>query len=102
MGDTSQCSLGNILKTECHLKWHTRHENLNLISEHTEEEQKLLSWRSGINIKDLASATICSHHLHVHLYNYENKQTQCCNPWTLHKGKAEGEFSNSFSHIFPF
>ncbi|XP_072043498.1 uncharacterized protein [Amphiura filiformis] len=82
---SSRCSVGKLLKLECHLRQFTREKKLHLVDEYTQDEKKLVSWRCGINMDDLKSATICSHHSQAYLHSYEAIQRKCCDPWQNHQ-----------------
>ena len=92
---TSKCTFGNVLHLKCHMKKYTRLENIRLISDLTDEEKKLLSWRAEINIQELqtstARPTICDHHKHFYLDNYATTQSKCCDPLIRrHKTSKKG------------
>ena len=88
---TSKCTIGDVLHLKCHKKKFTRLENIRLISDLTDEEKKLLSWRAEIDIQELQTSTICDHHKHFYLDNYATTQSKCCDPFRRHKTSKTGK-----------
>lgn len=85
-----QCSIGSSLNDSCHKKNLSRGvAGFFSANELSQEDRKLLGWRSGLTIAD--ESTICFHHHKVYLDRYESLQKFCCDPFHCHKRHITSE-----------
>ena len=79
-GEREKCSVGALLAIECHKVTYTTKKELIKFENINQEEQVLLSLRSGCqNIVNLYN-----HHKQIYLTKYETRQKTCCNPFEDH------------------
>jgi len=79
-----QCSIGLGLNDYCHKKnFNRRDAGFFAANELSQEDRKLLEWRSGLTIGDESS--ICFYHHKEYLDRYESLQKYCCDPFHSHK-----------------
>lgn len=76
-------SIGLHLQAECHKLTYSKQSGCTLASEFSTEEKELLLLRTGLEDHNFISA--CTHHRVLYLDKYELKQTQCCDPYKVHK-----------------
>jgi len=83
------CDFGKILNDACHLTVHCRKSGYQNVCELSENNLKLLLWRTGIShLED--NCKICFHHEKCFLSRYEQLQKHCCDPYKRHKKKVTG------------
>ena len=82
-----RCSIGLDLNDDCHKTAYSRTTGLILATELSQENKRMLEWRSGLTLSD--ESTICVHHEKVFLSRYESLQKYCCDPLNVHKKKIK-------------
>lgn len=83
MANLTSCSIGLLLKTECHQTTYTLKKDLQCFSNKSDEEKDLILLITEIRACDLN--TICSHHNYYYLKVFETRERSCCNPSQVHK-----------------
>jgi hypothetical protein len=91
--ELQKCSVGILLDDNCHKKSYSRTTGFILVTNLTEEEQKLLRLRAEINLLG-CDQTICNHHKAVYITRYESRQTSCVDPFKRHKKLFKGTLPN--------
>lgn len=81
-----QCSIGEKTGQQCHKIKFTKKVRLINFNELDEEEKTLVRLRSAVSETDLS--TVCEHHKHFFLKEYESTQHSCCDPFKWHKKKV--------------
>ncbi|XP_033095661.1 uncharacterized protein LOC117100179 [Anneissia japonica] len=72
--ELSKCSIGLNLNDSCHKKNFVRRDaGFFAVNQISDEDKKLLEWRSGLTLAD--DYSICFHHHKVYLDRYESLQT---------------------------
>ena len=77
------CSVGSELDEDCHKTTLIRKAGFLAVSDLTEEEKKLLKWRTGVPFSE--ERTICFHHEKFYISRYASQQKYCFDPFKLHK-----------------
>ena len=97
-GTSSQpdCSIGLHLNDVCHKKTFIREAGLKVVTEFSEEDRKLISWRCGFHIPD--ESCVCFHHEQVYLSRYASQQRFCCDPFRCHKKRIQSKFAYYVNH----
>ena len=78
-----RCSIGLDLNDDCHKTAYSRNTGLILATELSQENKRMLEWRSGLTLSD--KSTICVHHEELFLSRFESLQKYCCDPLNVHK-----------------
>ena len=69
----------------CHLQAYSRKVGFLLFSIISENDRRLVLWRTGISVEPSTSDTLCFHHEKLFLSRYESLQKFCCDPFNVHK-----------------
>ena len=85
---TSQCSVGLILKSNCHKLTFTNHIGINFFQDLAPDEQNLVALRSGVFPALIID--ICFHHQKFNLEKLPVFQNKCCDPLLVHKRPCKG------------
>lgn len=94
--DFAQCYLGETLQLECHKDWFTKKRALLEWDSISEEEQSVISARTGI----VLNKSVCLHHKLMFGSCYASRQRYCCDPFFCHQKKVKSglrEISLAFS-----
>jgi len=82
--DSTNCSIGILLKIECNkISKSCTSKGLLNVSDLSTNNLELLRWRTDLKEEELV--TLCLHHESVFLTHFESSQWKCCNPYNLHK-----------------
>lgn len=88
----SGCSIGIALEEECHKKIYCRNVGTLAASDLSQDDKKLLEWRSGVLLRD--DSTVCFHHEKMYISRYEYTQKYCSDPFKLHKKRISSKFAS--------
>ena len=86
---SESCSIGLDLKDDCHKTAYSKTTGLILETELSQENKRMLEWRSGLTLSD--ESTICVHHEQLFLTLLESLQKYCCDPLNVQKNKIKGK-----------
>ena len=87
MAETSQCSVGLILKSNCHKLTFTNHNGIIFFQDLAPDEQNLVALRSGVFPALIID--ICFHHQKFYLEKFPVFQNKCCDPLLVAKDHAK-------------
>ena len=79
------CFIGRHLSDTCHLQTYSRKVGFLLFSIISENDRRLVLWRTGISVEPSTSDTLCFHHENLFLSRCESLQKFCRDPFSGHK-----------------
>ena len=88
MAETSQCSIGLILKSNGHKLTFTNHIGIKFFKDLAPDEQNLVALRSGVS--SVSIIDLCFHHQKFYLEKFPVFQNKCCDPLLVHKRPCKG------------
>ena len=88
MAGTSQCSIGLILKSNCHKLTFTNHIGIKIFKDLATDEQNLVTLRSGVS--PVLIIDLFFHHQKFYLEKFPVFQNKCCDPLLVHKRPCKG------------
>ena len=84
------CRIGKDLDEECHKLSHSRKTGLIDVGVINKSDRDLIQRRSGVIFTE--KDQLCLHHEKQYLSRYEDLQTFCCDPFSLHKNRITRKF----------